>query len=201
MLSLHPIDIAIVVLYLLAVVGIGLWSLRKINDQNDFFLAGRSLNKFLQMMINFGSGTHTDQAVIVAGKTYQVGLSGIWYQWLWMFCTPFYWMIAPIIRRLRCVTCADFFQERFSNGFSVYYACVGIVILIIDTGIMLQATGITFEGMTKGAIQAEYTWFFLVLMLVFYGVLGGASRGGADGRDPGDSYHRSLISTDPIYAL
>ena len=90
-----------------------------------------------------------------------------------MFCTPFYWMIAPIIRRMRCVTCADFFHERFSKGFSIYYACIGILILAVDTGIMLQATGITIEGMTKGAITAEVAVFMMTVMFLFYGILGG----------------------------
>ena len=171
--GLHPVDVGILIIYLIAMVVIGLWTSRVVKDQEDFFLAGRRLNKFLTMMINFGSGTHTDQAVIVAGRAYSVGLSGIWYQWIWMFCTPFYWMIAPIIRRLRCVTCADFFYERFSKGFSIYYACIGILILAVDTGIMLQATGITIEGMTKGDVTAEAAVFIMTVLFLFYGILGG----------------------------
>ncbi|MFH1738429.1 MAG: sodium:solute symporter family protein [bacterium] len=173
MAGIHPIDIAIVAVYLAAMIVIGLWTSRTIKTQKDFFVAGRRLNKFLQMMINFGTGTHTDQAVIVASKSYDVGISGIWYQWLWMFVTPFYWMIAPIIRRMRCITCADFFHERFSKGFSIYYTFVGIMILIVDMGIMLLATGITVEGMTKGAIPSGVAVLGMTFLFVFYGVLGG----------------------------
>ncbi|HPA46449.1 MAG TPA: sodium:solute symporter family protein, partial [bacterium] len=173
MAGLHPIDLGILLLYLVAMIVIGVWTSRSIKNQGDFFVAGRRLNKFLQMMINFGTGTHTDQAVIVVSKSYDVGLSGIWYQWLWMFVTPFYWMIAPIIRRMRSVTCADFFYERFSKGFSIYYAFVGIIIMVVDIGVMLKATGMTIEGMTTGAISANVAVFVMTFLFVFYGVLGG----------------------------
>ncbi|HQO37063.1 MAG TPA: sodium:solute symporter family protein, partial [bacterium] len=173
MAGLHPIDLGILLLYLVAMIVIGVWTSRSIKNQGDFFVAGRRLNKFLQMMINFGTGTHTDQAVIVVSKSYDVGLSGIWYQWLWMFVTPFYWMIAPIIRRMRSVTCADFFYERFSKGFSIYYAFVGIIIMVVDIGVMLKATGMTIEGMTTGAISANVGVFVMTFLFVFYGVLGG----------------------------
>ena len=63
-------------------------------------------------MLNFGTGTHSDQAVGVISKVYSVGLAGIWWQWLWLFKTPFDWVMAPIWRRLRVVTCADYFKVR-----------------------------------------------------------------------------------------
>ena len=47
----------------------------------------------------FGSGTHSDQAVSVAAKTYRAGASGIWYQWLWLFVTPFFWLVTNQMAR------------------------------------------------------------------------------------------------------
>jgi len=41
------------------------------------------------IMHAFGTGTASDQAVTVASATFRGGLSGIWYQWLWLFATPF----------------------------------------------------------------------------------------------------------------
>ena len=44
------------------------------------------------------TGTHSEMAVQVAGATARVGLGGIWYQWMWLFSTPFYWLMAPVTR-------------------------------------------------------------------------------------------------------
>ena len=114
MAGLHSIDIVVLIGYLLLITGIGIWSSKKIKNTGDFFVAGRSLGKFMTAMLNFGTGTHSDQAVGVIAKTYQVGLAGIWYQWLWLLKTPFDWIMAPIWRRLRVVTCADYFRNRYS---------------------------------------------------------------------------------------
>ena len=56
--------------------------------------------------------THSDTAASVASKTFTDGLSGIWYQWL--FASPFYWLIAPVMRRFSALTTVDVFKARFS---------------------------------------------------------------------------------------
>jgi len=71
----------------------------------------RRFGKFMMAMFAFGSGTHSDQAVSVASKSYTNGLSGIWYQWLWLFVTPFYWITPLIFRRMRYITTADYDED------------------------------------------------------------------------------------------
>ena len=63
------------------------------------------------------SQTSTRQeAVSVASKTYTNGISGIWYQWLYLFATPFYWLIAPMMRRFRALTTGDIFELRYNKS-------------------------------------------------------------------------------------
>ena len=95
--GLHWADIAVLVFYLIVMAGIGLWSSRRIKGSADFFMP-RRFGKLMMVMFSFGAGTHSDQAVGVASKSYTSGLSGIWYQWLWLPVTPFYWLIAPVMR-------------------------------------------------------------------------------------------------------
>ena len=52
----------------------------------------------------------------VTSATVKSGASGIWLSWMWMFGTPFYWIIAPIVRRMRSLTLADYFEERFGKA-------------------------------------------------------------------------------------
>ncbi|MHC4647342.1 MAG: hypothetical protein ACYTBJ_17765 [Planctomycetota bacterium] len=97
-MGLHPVDICVLVFYLLGMVVIGVWSARKIKDSADFFMP-RRFGKAMMIMFSFGTGTHSDQAVSVASKSFTNGLSGIWYQWLWLPVTPFYWLIARVRAR------------------------------------------------------------------------------------------------------
>ncbi|MHC4499316.1 MAG: sodium:solute symporter family transporter, partial [Planctomycetota bacterium] len=112
-MGLHRADIYVLVFYLLGMVAIGVWSARKIKNSADFFMP-RRFGKVFMIMFSFGTGTHSDQAVSVASKSFTNGLSGIWYQWLWLPVTPFYWLIAPVFRRFRAITTSDVFEARFS---------------------------------------------------------------------------------------
>lgn len=96
MFGLQIADIVVLGLYLLGMAAIGVWSARKIKKSADFFMP-RQFGKATMVMFGFGAGTHSDQAVGVASKSFTNGLSGIWYQWLWLPCTPFYWLIAPVM--------------------------------------------------------------------------------------------------------
>ena len=91
----------------------------------------------MMVMFGFGAGTHSDQAVGVASKSFSSGLSGIWYQWLWLPCTPFYWLIAPVMRRFRAITTGDVFEARYDRSVAVLYACIGMLNLSVNIGLML----------------------------------------------------------------
>jgi len=144
-----------------------------ITSSDDYFMGNRRFGKFLMIMQGFGVGTHTDQPVSVSGAAYTGGLSGIWYQWLWMFTTPFYWLIAPIYRRLRYVTMADFFEERYGKSLAIFYTISGMLFFCMYIGLMLKGTGITIEGITKGAIQEHWIIIVSTLLFVVYGLAGG----------------------------
>ena len=98
--GLHPIDGLVVMFYLIGITIMGVWMGRRLTGLDDFFMP-RKFGKGMMMMHAFGTGTASDQAVTVSSATFRTGLSGIWYQWLWLFVTPFYWLIAPIFRRFR----------------------------------------------------------------------------------------------------
>ena len=171
--GLAIIDYLIILLYFLGIMAIGLWTKRLVTSSDDFFMGNRRFGKFLMIMQGFGVGTHTDQPVSVAGAAYTGGLSGIWYQWLWMLATPFYWLIAPIYRRLRYVTMSDFFEERYGKSLSILYTISGMLFFCMYIGLMLKGTGITIEGMTKGSISEEVIIVITTLMFVLYGLAGG----------------------------
>jgi len=170
---LHPLDLAVLLLYLLIILAIGLISSRRVKTTGDFFLAGRRLGKFMTAMLNFGTGTHSDQAVGVISKTYQVGLAGIWYQWLWLLKTPFDWIMAPIYRRLRVVTCADYFLKRYDQSFASMYSFMAVLILMLNMGTMLLGSARIIEAITAGQIPFAVSVIGMTVLFVTYGMAGG----------------------------
>lgn len=153
MFGVSPLDIAVIILYLLGMIGIGYVSMRKIKIQEDFFLAGRGFGKIIQTFASFGSGTNADNAVTTARNVFTGGLSGIWTVLNYLFCTPFYWFIAVWMRRLRTITIADFFAERYeSKKMAGVYAVFGLLFFMVYLSLGFSAVGKTVLAITPKSI-------------------------------------------------
>ena len=175
MLGLELIDWMVIVIYLLGITFIGLWAVRKVRSSASYFIGDRKFGKIMMAFFMFGSGTHSDQAVSVSAKTYSTGASGIWYQWLWLFVTPFFWLIAPFFRRMRAVTTGDFFEVRYGRSVSGLYAAMGILPLTVALGVMLKGSGAMVQAVSDGAISANLAIIAMTVIFVVYGVAGGLS--------------------------
>jgi len=174
MLGLHPADIAVLAVYFLGITLLGFKAAKGIRSMADFFMP-RKFSKVMLMMHAFGSGTHADQAVGVASKTYTNGLSGIWYQWCWLFSTPFYWLIASVMRRFRAITTGDVFEARFGPSVAMLFAIVGMMNLAVNTGVMLKGSGAIVQATTAGTISSNLVIAIMIVVIVIYGTAGGLS--------------------------
>ena len=173
MLGVRVIDWMVIIVYLVGITFIGLWAARKVHSAASFFIGNRKFGKWMMTLFMFGAGTHSDQAVSVAAKTYRTGASGIWYQWLWLFATPFFWLIAPFFRRMRAVTTADYFEARYGPSVSVLYALMGMLQLMINIGVMLKGCGVMITAVSGGSINPNYAIIAMTVMFVIYGIAGG----------------------------
>jgi len=172
MFGLHPADFIVVVLYLSGITFLGVWASRKIQNMGEFFMP-RRFGKWMMAMHGFGTGAHSAQAVSVASKSFTNGLSGIWYQWLWLFCTPFYWLIAPIMRRFRAITTADVFEARYDRSVAMLYSVVGIFGLMVNIGLMLKGSGAVISSCFGNTVSANLIIIAMTVLFIIYGLAGG----------------------------
>ena len=172
--SIGAPDIIALVVYLGALVVIGFWVSRKVKSMEEFVMPKR-FGKLLMITFSFGTGTHADEAVGVSSKSFTNGVSGIWYQWLYLFCTPFYWLIAPVMKRFRAITTADIYEARYGKSMAYLYTLIGILTLIVDMGTILKAFGAVVRGST--GIPANTAIAVVVFVFVLYSVAGGLVAG------------------------
>ena len=114
-----------------AMVALTLVALIRTRSPEEYFTGGRRSKFFTTMLFAFGAGTSLDSPSSVMAGAWRNGLAGLWWQFLWLPVTPFYWVIAPLLRRLRSVTTADFFALRFGPATAVLYSVYGILIAIV----------------------------------------------------------------------
>src|SRR3954467_3954222 len=152
-MQISSIDIAVVAVYLAAVLGLGLYQALKIRTRGDYYAGGRKFNKFYLMMHALGTASHADEPVSVIGGAYERGLSGIWYTYLFLPLTPIFWLLAPYIRRTRFVTMADFFRVRYDSSLALLYSIIGVLKMAVGMAVVLKGTATIFTSLTGGTIN------------------------------------------------
>ena len=152
-LGLSFLDWVIILASLLGIAAIGVAMSRRIDDRTDFFMGGRRFGKVFMIFFSFASGTSGDDAVSSTAGTWRAGLAGIWWTFLWLWATPFYWIVAPLMRRMRALTTSDFFEARYDTSTSTLYAFYGILMTIAMLAGGLYGSGKLVNALTGGELN------------------------------------------------
>ena len=171
-------DYLVLFIYFSGMAAIGIWAMRQVKAQEDYFMGGRKFGKLLQTFAAFGAGTGSADPVNTARGTFANGMSGMWGVMYWLFVTPIYWISAVWYRRMRCLTLGDWFTERYeSKPMGVAYAIFGCFYYIVYGAMLFTAigkVGVPLLGEELMGTKTEYVLVPLVAVIVMmYGVLGG----------------------------
>jgi SSS family solute:Na+ symporter len=134
---LNVIDLAIVLLFLVAILVIGFVSSHSVKKESDFYLGGRKLGRTLQFFLQFGNATDSTGAPTIATGVYRSGVGGAWLSgFQTLFISPFFWFTQCWYRRARVTTVADLFVDRFdSKSLATCYAAYNIFIALLTIGV------------------------------------------------------------------
>jgi Na+/proline symporter len=172
-MSIAALDWAVIVVYLIVITAIGLIVGYRIRHSGEYFLGGRRFGPWLMMGQSFGVGTHAEMPVALAGAVYSLGASAIWYQWKNLFITPFYWIMAPVFRRIRRTTMAEFTGDRYGSWMAAIYIVFALCFFIINTGSMLKGAGKVISQATGGTFAVNEIVVAMTVMFILYSFVGG----------------------------
>lgn len=174
------IDYLVLVVYFVVMIAIGLWAMRRVKNQEDYFMGGRGFGKLLQTFAAFGAGTGAHEPVTVGRTGWTSGLSGVWSALMWLFVTPVYWITAVWYRRMRHLTLGDWFVERYeSRALGAAYTLFAIVFYMFYLSTMFSAIAkfaVPLLGVETGLLgyDLKYTLIpAIAIVVILYGVLGG----------------------------
>ena len=178
--TMQVIDYTVLVLYFLGMIAIGLWAMKRVKDQEDYFMGGRGFGKLLQTFAAFGAGTGAHEPVMVGKTAWTSGLSGVWSALMWLFVTPIYWITAVWYRRMRHLTLGDWFVERYeSRSMGVAYTLFAIIFYMFYLSTMFSAVAkfsAPLLGFDEGLFGYELKYTLIPVIagvVILYGVLGG----------------------------
>ncbi len=157
MFGLEVIDIVVLAVYFAVVLFIGFRSMKRIHNQEDYFLGGRRFGKVLQIFTAFGQATSSETAVSAVTTTYNNGASGVWSVLLYLWSTPVFWFTSPWYRRMRVLTLGDYFEERFgSKRIAGFFSIIASLFLMTMIGFGMKAVSKTVLGVTQKQ-ESEFT--------------------------------------------
>ena len=172
-MSLATLDWVVLVAYLVIITAIGLVAGYRVRRSGEYFLGGRRFGPWLMIGQSFGVGTHAEMPVALAGAVYTHGASAIWFQWKNLFITPFYWVMAPVFRRIRRTTMAEFTEDRYGSWMGAIYIVFAVCYLVINTGSMLKGAGKVISQATGGGLGVNEIVVAMTVLFILYSFVGG----------------------------
>jgi Na+/proline symporter len=178
---MHPLDLGIIVGYLLLMVVVGGWVARKAGrDSESYFLAGKSLPWWVIGVAHGSSGIDVAGTMWFTAMLFVYGAKGLWLLWIWPLFNVIFRMVylGQWVRRSNVLTGAEWMRTRFRRGRGAELAYLSVVFyaLVSVVGFLSMA----FQGIGKFAEPFfQLGWspntYALVIMLVsgLYCVFGG----------------------------
>ena len=165
-------DSLVVIIYLAAMVGFGIWGRFKAKDQDDFLVAGRRLGGLLY--------TGTMSAVVLGGAStigggglgYTAGLSGMWLVLsIGMGIIVLSLFFAPKIQRLEIYTVSQMLELRYGKGSRLVSGTI-----MTAYGLMISTTStVAYATVFHALFDLDKFWSVIIGggIVITYSMLGG----------------------------
>ncbi|MEZ4826971.1 MAG: sodium:solute symporter family protein [Bacteroidia bacterium] len=170
---MNNLDFWVVIVYFIGITGYGLWISRRTRTSEGYFMGGHKLRWWTMMGQAFGTGTHAEMPVGLAGASYAQGFATIWYQWKNMLITPFYWFMAPWYRRSARNTIAGMMTDRYGKGIGLFYTIYAVLFFVFTMGVMLKGAAKVIAIASGGTISPEGVVIGMTLAFMIYSFVGG----------------------------
>jgi SSS family transporter len=172
MISLEFSDYGAMIIYLVAVILIGLWFSRGEKNSEDYLLGGRKLPWMAVGISIVMSLLSTYSLVMIPGEVYKHGLS----MWILSLLSPIFAVLAFVIFvrfyfKLNSFTPFEYLEYRFDGKVRMLIASIYAYTRILYLGMVLFATSKVFEG--GAGWPAWLTIVTVGVIGVIYTVMGG----------------------------
>lgn len=173
-------DLAVVLTYLIAIVGLGCWAgkaRRNGGEGSHYFLAGNTLSWPIIGLAMFAANISTVHLVSLAETAYKYGLAFGNFEWMAGFTLVLLSLFfAPLYLRAQVATLPDFLERRFNRQCRDWLAVLSIVsAIVIHIGIALYTAawvlcGILGLSPDATILGVNALLFFIIVVGVLTGI-------------------------------
>jgi SSS family solute:Na+ symporter len=174
---MNPIDASIFALYLIAMLGVGVFFLRRNEDHHDYYVGGRNMGSFHVGLSVVATDVGGGFSIGLGGLGFAMGISGSWMLFTgllgaWLAGVLLIPKIAPLGRRLKLFTYPQVFGELYSPRVAVVAAIISVVGYAGFTASQLLA-GAKLASASIEPLNVQSALFIMGIMAVAYTSMGG----------------------------
>lgn len=173
-ISITPLDLAVIGVYLVGIVALGCWAgtRRTASHGAGYFLASKSLTWPVIGLALFATNISTIHLVSFAQNGFTSGLTYGNYEWMAAFTLVVLALFfAPFYLRSKVATLPDFMERRFSRGTRDFLAVLSIFSAVaVHIGFSLHTGAIVLEGTVLQALDVPNPDSFQVHVLSIVGL-------------------------------
>ncbi len=169
--------LAIIIIYLLAMLGIGIWASRKVKDDADYLMGGFSFGIIPMTGTYLATFFSALSLLGGVGLIYRSGIGGSWMPMAWALGSAFGPILAVRFRRVQVTSPSEFFFHRYgSHNLQLFGAAASIVYLLFNMVVQITAMGViwnlaTGRGFGEGLLLGMVITIVYTLFGGFYAVV------------------------------
>lgn len=169
------LDAIIILLYVVAVLTLGLYIKNSDKNLTDYFLAGRKLGWFAIGISLFATNISSEHFIGLAGGGASRGLAVAQFELIAIFFLIILgWFIAPIYRNSKIFTTPEFLEKRFDASTRKFFSGLSIFTYVVTKILVtLFAGGILFNKIFGWSIFTSS--IIIILITGIYTLVGGFS--------------------------
>lgn len=152
-MSLHPVDLGIIIAYLVLIIGLGFWVSKKASTSLQAYFLGNNEIKWYVLGLSNASGMFDISGVMWSVTLLFVyGLKSAWIPWLWPVWNQVFVMIflAIWLRRSNVMTGAQWITLRFGDGLGGKLSHIIVTVFAVVS--VLGFVAYFFVGIGKFAV-------------------------------------------------
>ncbi len=167
-------DLIVIVLYMLAILGVGYYASRKVKGTEDYTIAGRRLGLPVLLGTLIGTAIGAGATIGKAGKAYDIGIALFFITMAYGIGLLLFSFIAPTIRKMKIWTIPDALNLRYGRGLTVVTAIVMVLAVIALFGGQLIAVGLAAVAVLgEFGITYQEAVIGAAIIMILYTIMGG----------------------------
>ncbi len=159
---MHPVDLAVIVLYMLLMLAVGWWVARRASKNSEsYFLADKVMPWWIIGIAHGSSGLDVSGTMWFVTMFFIYGVKGVWLLWIWPLFNVIFRMVylGTWVRRSNVLTGAEWMRTRFGEGLGSELAYVSVIVYALVS--VVGFLNLAFQGIgrfTQPFLQPLVAW-------------------------------------------